>query len=165
MFQEVVRGSEYTFLFFFKSCLLWNIVEKYGRPRQATNNDMIRRKRIACWITTATDTPSEYVIFIAFPHSMWLRKLASMLRCTYIAWLVSSKCTSAFKFVAWTEPYSVWIPYWHWGHCMDVESFQFFSPPVLDQASTQVVSWHCNKSSWRWPCKGLTKVRGKINVC
>jgi hypothetical protein len=55
-------------------------VEKCGRTRQATNNDMIRRLCIACWLTADTVTPSENVIIVAFPR-------ASVLRCTYITCL------------------------------------------------------------------------------
>jgi hypothetical protein len=40
----------------------------------------IWRMRIACWITKATDTHSEYVIFIAFPLQQWLQESASLLR-------------------------------------------------------------------------------------
>jgi len=43
------------------------------------------RMRIACWITKATNTHSEYVILIAFPLQQWLHERASMLRYTYIA--------------------------------------------------------------------------------
>jgi hypothetical protein len=63
-------------------------VEKYDRARQATDDNIIRRMRLACWITKATDTPSEYVILIAFPRQEWLRENVSMLRHTYIACLV-----------------------------------------------------------------------------
>jgi hypothetical protein len=55
-------------------------VEKYGRARQATDVNIIRRMRFACWITKATDTHSEYVILIAFPRQQWLRERASLLR-------------------------------------------------------------------------------------
>jgi hypothetical protein len=41
-------------------------VEKYGTARQATDDNIIRRMRFACWVTKATDTHSEYVILIAF---------------------------------------------------------------------------------------------------
>jgi hypothetical protein len=42
--------------------LMWrNIVEKPDSPQMT-----MRRMRIACWITKATDTYSEYVIVIAF---------------------------------------------------------------------------------------------------
>jgi len=42
-------------------------VEKYGTDGQATDDNTIRRIRFACWVNKATDTHSEYVIFIAFP--------------------------------------------------------------------------------------------------
>jgi hypothetical protein len=63
-------------------------MEKYGTARQATDDNIIWRMRIACWITKATDTSSESVIFIAFPRQQWLRERASILRYTYIACLV-----------------------------------------------------------------------------
>jgi hypothetical protein len=63
-------------------------VEKYGRARQATDDNVIRRMRFACWITKATDTHLEYVILIVFPRQQWLHERASMLRYTYIACLV-----------------------------------------------------------------------------
>jgi hypothetical protein len=40
-------------------------VEKYDRDGQATDDTIIRRMRIAWWISKATDTHSEYVILIA----------------------------------------------------------------------------------------------------
>ena len=46
------------------------------------------RMRIAYLIPKATNTHSEYVIFLVFPLQQWLRERASMLRCTYIACLV-----------------------------------------------------------------------------
>ena len=55
-------------------------MEKYGTARQATDDNIIRRMRFTCWITKATDTHPEYVIFIAFPQQHWLRERASMLR-------------------------------------------------------------------------------------
>jgi hypothetical protein len=54
-------------------------VEKYGTARQATDDNIIRRMRFACWITKATDTHSEYVIPIGFPRQQWLRERSSML--------------------------------------------------------------------------------------
>ena len=36
---------------------------------QATDDSIIRRMRIACWITEATDTHSEYVMFLLFHGS------------------------------------------------------------------------------------------------
>ena len=63
-------------------------VGKYGRAGQATDDNIIRRMRIAGWISKATKTPSEYIILIDFPLQQWLLERASVLRCTYIACLV-----------------------------------------------------------------------------
>jgi hypothetical protein len=49
-----------------KSCRLWDNVEKYGGATQATVDNIIRRMRFACWITKATDTHSECIIFLLF---------------------------------------------------------------------------------------------------
>jgi hypothetical protein len=62
-------------------------VEKYGTARQATDDNIIRRMRCACWITRATDTYSEYLMLIAFRLQKWLCERALMLRYTYIACL------------------------------------------------------------------------------
>jgi len=43
---------------------------------------------IACWISKATNTRSEYVIHIAFQLQQWLHARASMSRCTNSASLV-----------------------------------------------------------------------------
>jgi hypothetical protein len=66
-------------------------VEKYGRARQATDDNIIRRMRFACWITKATDTHSEYIILIAFPWEQWLRERAFTLRYTYTGSLLYIK--------------------------------------------------------------------------
>jgi len=55
---------------------------------QSTDDNMIRRMRLACWIPRATDTHSEYVTAIAFPQQQRLRERASILRHTYIACVV-----------------------------------------------------------------------------
>ena len=43
-----------------------NNVEKYGTAGQATDYEIIRHMRIACWITKATDTHLKYVILTTF---------------------------------------------------------------------------------------------------
>jgi len=60
-------------------------VEKHGTAGQATGDNMIRRIRIACWITKAADIQSEYVIILAFPQQEWLLENASVLRYTYVS--------------------------------------------------------------------------------
>jgi hypothetical protein len=49
-------------------------VENYGRFGQATDGNMIRRMRFACWIPKATDTDSGYVILIAFARQQWIHE-------------------------------------------------------------------------------------------
>jgi len=41
-------------------------VEEYGRPGQATDDNIIRRMSFARWIIKVTDTHSAYVKIIAF---------------------------------------------------------------------------------------------------
>jgi hypothetical protein len=50
----------------------------------------IWRTPIACRVTKATDTHSEYVILSAFLMQQWLNERGSMLRHTYLASLVPS---------------------------------------------------------------------------
>jgi hypothetical protein len=44
--------------FLSKNRAVFDNVEKYGKARQDTDNNTIRRMRVACWITKATDTYS-----------------------------------------------------------------------------------------------------------
>ena len=46
--------------------------------------------RIACWVTRAAETHSEYVLLIALTCQQWLHEYASVLCYTYIACLVYS---------------------------------------------------------------------------
>jgi hypothetical protein len=64
--------------------------EKFCRVGQATDCNIIYRMRNACWMPKATNTHSEYVIIIASVLQNWLHECVSMLRYTYIAFLV--KC-------------------------------------------------------------------------
>jgi hypothetical protein len=74
-------------LLFRKSCrcewICKNIIEP-SRPQMT-----IRRKCVACWIPRTTNTHSSYVILIAGPLQQWLPARASVLRYTYIAYLVN----------------------------------------------------------------------------
>ena len=56
----------------------------------------IRPMLTACWITKATHSHSEYVIFIAFPLRQKLRARCPMLRDTYIASLVHRLMVSLY---------------------------------------------------------------------
>jgi len=61
-----------------------NIVQP-GRPQMTT-----WRTRITCWIPTAKNTQSKYVILTAFLLQQWLHERASMLRYMYTACLVAA---------------------------------------------------------------------------
>ena len=65
--------------------IMWENIVQPDTPQMT-----IWSMRIACWISEATDTHSDYVIFIDFPLQQWLHESASMLRytSTYIAFLV-----------------------------------------------------------------------------
>jgi len=64
-------------------------VEKWGRAKQATDDNVIRRMRFSRWIPRATDTHSENVILIVFPLQQWLHERAPMLRYTCIVFLIN----------------------------------------------------------------------------
>jgi hypothetical protein len=86
MLQRILKYKFYFQCLLFpeiRALMGYDIWEIYGTARQATDDNIIWRMRIACWITEATDTHSEYVILIAFPWHQVLRESASMLRYTY----------------------------------------------------------------------------------
>jgi len=54
---------------------MWKSTVQLERPQLTT-----WRMRIACWITKATNTRSEYVILTAFPQQQLLQESVSVLR-------------------------------------------------------------------------------------
>ena len=60
-------------------------MEKYCRAGQATDGNIIRRVRFACWLPEATDTHSEYVTLIADPQKQYLHERSSKLCLHYTA--------------------------------------------------------------------------------
>ena len=67
--------------------IMW---EKYGRARQATDDNVVGYLHFTCWIIKATDTHSAYVILLDFPLQQWLHESAYVLHYTYIAWAVTN---------------------------------------------------------------------------
>ena len=75
-----VSGKRYTekthfmLIFFFENravCeIMWNNIADRGR----THDNIICRMRTTCWIHKATNTLSQYVIFVAFPLPQWLHE-------------------------------------------------------------------------------------------
>ena len=76
--------------FFLENCtvneIIWKTIVQRVKP-QVT----IWRMCVACWITTATNTHSEYVIAIAFPLQQCLHERPSMLHWTCSACLVRNE--------------------------------------------------------------------------
>jgi len=85
--EEMKTHILYSISCFGKSSRLWDNLESIAervRPQMT-----IWRMRIACWTPRASNTHSGCLMLIAFPQHQWLHERASMLRYTYIAWLVS----------------------------------------------------------------------------
>jgi len=71
--EKKFRGNKITLFisnnFFSENCAVYeNMWKKYGKAIQAADENIIRRMRIACWITKVrhTHTHIEYVITTAF---------------------------------------------------------------------------------------------------
>jgi hypothetical protein len=88
--------------FFRKSCRLWDNVEKYGRARQATDDNIIGRMCFACCITKAkTHTKNMYYLLLFHGNNgyanapQWyaIRKLPPLLDLTPFGWLRSISLT------------------------------------------------------------------------
>jgi hypothetical protein len=82
------RNTQYMFSNFlfrksFLNVILWKNIVEPDRSQMT-----VWRMHIACWLTLATDTHSEYVIRIAFPLQQWLHEGSPLLRYTYTASLV-----------------------------------------------------------------------------
>jgi hypothetical protein len=60
--EKISTHILHSITYFLKSLHLLGNVAKYRPASQATDDNIIRRIRIACWIPKATDTHSEYVI-------------------------------------------------------------------------------------------------------
>jgi hypothetical protein len=76
--------------------MLKNTVER-DRPHMT-----VWRRRIARWITKATNTNSEYVILIAFPLQQWLHERASLLRYT-LFFRVEVRLFASYCSVKWAH--------------------------------------------------------------
>jgi len=63
--------------------IMWKNFVQPGKPQMT-----IWCMHIACWIRTATNTHSEYVLLMAFSLQQWLHAHISLLRYMHIAWLV-----------------------------------------------------------------------------
>ena len=85
---------------------LWDNVEKCGRAREATDDNIIRRMRCACWITTGYRR-TRYVVRNVFPRQQWFREHATILRCTFSACLVICAESVDEKVCMWSARWQV----------------------------------------------------------
>jgi hypothetical protein len=82
--QKIGREKNIHFTFsnlFFESHAICEIMWKKSAERSKPQMT-IWCMRIACWVTKATDKPSEYAIHITFPLQQWFHERTSVLRCT-----------------------------------------------------------------------------------
>ena len=89
-----------------------NII-RLDRPQMA-----IWQILVACCLTMATNTHSEYVILIGFPQQQQLHEHASMLRYMYIACLVVV-CLNSSLLVGWKciGMWTVMVEFWETSNC------------------------------------------------
>jgi hypothetical protein len=71
--QIIKRHILCSVMFIRKSYLLQDNVEKYGTARQATDDNIIRCVRFACWIIKATDTVIMYNTYCFSTETMVTR--------------------------------------------------------------------------------------------
>jgi hypothetical protein len=92
--MEKIKNTFYIQEFFFiKSHPFLDNIEDYGTARQATDDNIIRRMQVACWINKATHTPTlgKRYIYSAnyFSTAKKISRRASVLRDTCIACIVT----------------------------------------------------------------------------
>ena len=92
MFQTSCRENQNThfvFSIFFPENRA--IYEMWKNMRQATDDNVIRRMRIACWIPQAIDMHSEYVLITFSTATMVIRTRLNVTLCVH--------CLSCFLFI------------------------------------------------------------------
>jgi len=95
--RENKKMHSIAFLFFSENLAIYKkMCEKYCRAGQATDDNIIRRMRFACWIPKATNKHSGYVILIVFLLQQWLHERAPMLRLYEHCLAVRMKFLSSF---------------------------------------------------------------------
>ena len=120
--------------FFWTSCRLWDKVEKYCRVWQATDDNVIRRIRIACWIPK--DPHSKYVILTAFQQQQWLHERASVLPHCLSCFI--NIYSNAFPWLKALFLQSVGFRYWHFV----ISGFKCYANHSYRPHSIQLRSFH-----------------------
>jgi len=86
--------------------------KKYVRSGHVTDDKIIRRIHIPCWITKATNTHSEYETHITCPWQHWLRQRVSILR--LFAHCLPSSNMTLIRPLRTLNLWN-WIKIWHFG--------------------------------------------------
>jgi hypothetical protein len=100
MFQaKVVENSETHVMcsvnIFPENCAACEIIwENMGTDGQATDDNMIRRMRIACWVTKATDTRPQYWYAYCFSTTTMVKRSRLNITLLDTACLVRNNCTN-----------------------------------------------------------------------
>jgi hypothetical protein len=135
---------------------------EFGKNRQATYDNIIRRMHFAYWITKATDTLWEYVILIAYPRQKWLWERALMLD-LYVHCL---SCLQAKGHRRYTHTHT----HTHTHRCRHIHSIIRTEGWVLWNAARRPWHWmsnrrHCVCASAVWfvtsaemPCKWINQM-------
>jgi len=114
----------FNYFFFWKSCRLWDNVEKYGTATQATD-DIIWRMRFASWITKAADTHSENTTLSTVVMRTRLNVTLYCLSCScqcqeHVSQEISCVITTCYIVLAvvcdMTTGYDVLCRYFRWVH-------------------------------------------------
>jgi hypothetical protein len=97
--------------FSLKSCRLWVYLEKYGRSRQATDDNIMRRMLFACRITKATHTHTLRMCntFWVSTTTMVTRKRLNVTRVRTLPLLLT--CYSSQVFPSLSRLFSSVLPY------------------------------------------------------
>jgi hypothetical protein len=120
---------------------LWDNVKNCCRGRHATDDNVLRRICIACWIPKATNTHLVCAVRIAFPLLQGLHEHASLSRCTYIACLV----VNWHIFVSWTD---IFLSRYELTHFCLVVNWHIFVSLRTDTFLSRELTCFCLVMNW-----------------
>jgi hypothetical protein len=99
MFQTEIVEKMKTHMLCSENRAVYEILEKYGRARHATDDNIIWSMRVACWITKAAGTLRICNTYYFFTATRVTRR-ASLLRFMYAVSLVLCNfCRKAYFFL------------------------------------------------------------------
>ena len=109
--EEIKTHISCSETFSIKSCPLWDNVEKDCWAREATDDNIIRRIRFACWINHCY-RHSEYRVLVAFPRQQWLQECALFTLYVYYLSFYTFLIFSSFYFPLASLFFPMYIQDW-----------------------------------------------------